>query len=170
MAVNTYSYTSRYSLADYQATLTVPAIGSSEAESITIGGAGKNGIGSCVGEISVTRNSNLWTTEADPTGSWVHNKNLDKTGIVRINIRQVSDTVIRLIQICSAFESADIESTTGITININPVLNNEAATQFITCNDCFIVKIPDQTFGQTAAEQSWEFTCGQILYSPTLKG
>ena len=62
MAVNTYSHTSRYSLADYQATLTVPAIGNSEAETITIGGPGKNGTGSCVGEISVTRNSNLWTT------------------------------------------------------------------------------------------------------------
>lgn len=164
------SYTSRYSLADYQVTVKIPAIGTGQAETITIGGPGENGQGSCVGEISVTRNSNLWTTEADATGSWVHNKNLDRTGIVRINIRQVSDIVIRLIQVCMAFESADIDSTNGITITVNPVLNNEGTTQFITCNDCFITKIPDQAFGPTAAEQSWEFTCGQVLFGPTLKG
>lgn len=161
-------YTSRYALVDYRVTVNIPAIGNLAAEQITIGGPGENGEGSCIGEIKVTRNTNLWSTEGDPTGSWVHNKNLDKTGTVEINIRQVSGYVYKLMMVCAAYESINT-SAGGLTITINPVASGDTPTSdFITCNDCFIQKIPDQDYTDTAKEQQWIFTCGQVKYSPTL--
>lgn len=158
------TYTSKYSLTDYTVTINVPAIGNIPQQTISIGGMGDNGEGSCVGEISVTRNTNLFETEGDPTGSWVHNKNLDKTGTVTINLRQVSDYVIKLITICSAYETVQTRSS-GLTITITPHFADDVNTQFVECNDCYIQKVPDQIFAATAAEQSWVFTCGQILYT-----
>ena len=162
---NNYGYTSRYSLADYRVTVHIPAINGLAEEEITIGGPGENREGSCVGEIKVTRRAELWTTEGDPTGSWVHNKNLDKTGTVEINLRQVSDYVIKLMMVCAAYESTD--SGDGLTITVNPVIS-EGTDNFITCNDCYIQKIPDQDYTDTAKEQQWIFTCGQVLFTPTL--
>lgn len=163
-----YGYTSRYSLADYMVTITIPAVGQLVSEQITIGGPGEDGKGSCIGEIKVTRNTDMWSTEADATGSWVHNKTLDKTGTVELNIRQVSNYVIKLMQVCSAYES--IASTAaGLTISVGPANSDTGAVvNFITCEDCFITKIPDQDYADTAAEQTWVFTCGQVKFSPTL--
>lgn len=160
----TYNYTSRYSLADYQVTLKIPAIGTLNEEEISIGGPGDNNEGSCVGEIKVTRNENLWTTEGDPTGSWVHNKNLNRTGTVEINIRQVSGVIYKLMAVCQAYESVSSNGSEGITITVNPVFGGTAITDFITCKDCFIQKIPDQDYTDTAKEQQWIFTCGQISF------
>lgn len=161
----TYNYTSRYSLADYQVTLTIPTIGNLTGEEISIGGPGEDNKGSCVGEIKVTRNENIWTTEGDPTGSWVHNKNLNKTGTVEINIRQVSAVIYKLMEVCQAYETVSSRGSEGITITVNPAGNfGIPVIDFITCKDCFIQKIPDQDYTDTAKEQQWIFTCGQISF------
>lgn len=164
---NRYGYTSRYSLADYIMTVRVPAIGNLAAEEISIGGPGENGEGSCVGEIKVTRRTDMWTTEGDPTGSWVHNKNLDKTGTIELNIKQVSANVQKLMMICSAYESLNTKAA-GLTITINPANDDGATTDYITGVDVFIQKIPDQDYSDTAKDQQWIFTCGQVKYAPVI--
>lgn len=162
--MSTYGYTSRYSLADYTVTIDFPGYGDLKGEKISIGGPGENGYGSCVGEIKVTRNKELWTTEGDPTGSWVHNKDLNRTGTVEINLRQVSDQIYKLMQICQAYEGAT-RNVKGLEITVNPVGDfGFPIIDFITCEDCMITKIPDQDYRETAQEQTWIFTCGRVSF------
>ena len=163
--------TNRYSLADYIVTIKVPedtrideAI---RGKSFTIGGPGvaPEGKGSFLGQISVERNVNAWDTEGDRTGSWVHNKNNDKTGHCQIDIRQVSDDVIRLSQMSSVYEKIQ-EHVPGVTITItNSYENNSAGSNIAaTCNDCYIEKQPQLILGETAQAQQWIFTCGQVFF------
>ena len=99
----------KYSLADYQLTIGIPQsvaqrLGLRDEEgnlltSFVIGGPGENNEGSFIGQIVATRSNNLWETEGDATGSWVHNKNLNRTGTIELQIRQISDKVIELSQL-----------------------------------------------------------------------
>ena len=163
--------TNRYSLTDYILTITVPDNSNiNEAirgKQFSIGGAGieTGGKGSFLGEISLSRNKDAWETEGDYTGSWVHNKNNDKTGTCQVQIRQVSDMVITLAQICAIFESIQ-EHVPGLTLTLQSAFDNSiAGTNIIaTCNDCYIQKLADIKFGETADLQTWIFTCGQIFY------
>lgn len=159
--------TNTYSLADYTVTFEIPAIGSLPAETLSIGGPGDNGEGSFLGGISVSRANNLFDTESDPTGSWVHNKSLAKNGTVTLNLRQVSNNVIKLMLVCNAFESVQGRSE-GIHITISPANPDGTKSTLVDCISCFIQKIPDQIFAAAAAEQPWVFTCGQIKFTPTL--
>lgn len=168
MAKN-YGYTTVYSLADYKVAIQIPAIpgvpGLETAMEFTIGGAGNDYEGSCVGEIRVSRNNDTWTTEADPTGSWVHNKNLDRTGRVQISIRQVSDYIIKFICICQAYEKVSSgHGNSGIGITVLPD-NGSGASGFAQAIDCFPVKIPDQVFGSTAQDQEIVFTSGRVTFT-----
>lgn len=154
--------TNRYSLADYTVTITVPSdVAGIGGKTITIGGPGENGEGSFVGEIKITRVTDLWKATGDPTGSWVHSKNLDRTGQVSININQVSDNVIKLIQLCTIFET--VQATKGLTITVSPALD-DINTIYAECIDCYIKKIPDQVFGGDAVPQTWEFVVGQVTF------
>lgn len=165
----------RYSLTDHIVTIKIPNTngilkGVPEDLAFSIGGPGETGQGSFVGSIKVTRNKEAFTTDGDVTGSWVHNRNLDKTGTVSIEIKQVSNTIIKLIKICNAYESIRNSEDMyfggfeGLTITVSDSTGN----QFINCTDCMITKIPDQNFGETAELQTWEFTCGYISYDPVL--
>lgn len=160
------NYVSRYSLADHIVTIVGVAPGIGGQIKIQIGGPGENGEGSCVGEIKVTRNADLWSTEADPTGSWVHNRNMDKSGRIDINIRQVSDNVIRLIKLCSCYENITADAP-GLTITVSNAMNSTSNPQVtsVDAEDCFPVKVSDQVYGNVAAEQPWSFTCGRILFN-----
>lgn len=160
-------YTSVYALSDYILTITLPKVGDLEAETFTVGGPGDNGEGSCVGTIVVSRNQNLFETEGDPTGSWVHNKNLNKTGTISIDIRQVSNYIIHFIQICNAYETVQT-NTPGMSVTLTPAFNNDSNTPLLTAISCFFQKVPDQAFAATAGNQSWVITCGKISFTPTL--
>jgi hypothetical protein len=159
----------RYSLADHTVKIAFPnqllAVSGTTASGnrvITLGGPGEDGIsGSFVGQITVARAAETWSTEADATGSWVHNKTLDRHGTVTINIRQVSDAVIQLQMLSQAYESHDL-SVGGMSIQVYSG-NNLIAN----CDDCYIVKIPDQDYDERAKEQSWSFTAGRITYPVT---
>lgn len=163
--------TNRYSLADYILTLTIPNNSkiddSIRGQQFSIGGPGieNGGKGSFLGQIQLTRNTNAWSTEGDATGSWVHNKNNDKTGTCVVDIRQVSDMVIKLSQICAIFEKIqdDVE---GLQLQLTSAYNNSiSGTNIIaTCVDCYIQKQADLAFSDSAQVQSWTFTCGQIFY------
>lgn len=161
-----------YSLADYQ--LTIGLSDSIAAKlglrdqfgnlltNFSIGGPGENGEGSFVGQISVQRSRELFSTTGDPTGSWVHDKNLDRTGTISIDITQISDDVITLVQLCQIFESVQ-SSMPGLELTINSVASS-AGNTMVTGRDCYIQKLPDLTLGETAGRLTWSFTCGQIVY------
>lgn len=162
MAIN------RYSLADYTVKIVFPenltsggvAIGQKIA---TIGGPGEVGDeGSFVGEIKIERKTEAWTIEADNTGSWVHNQNLDRTGTVTLNIRQISDDVIMLSMLAAAYEAKANRLVQGLTIT---VLIGD--TEVAVADDCYISKIPTFTFGAKAEEQTWSFNAGRITFKQT---
>lgn len=165
----------RYSLADYSVTFSFPSSGitifgiSLGQKSFTIGGPGETGQGSFVGEIKVTRNKEMFTTEGDVTGSYVHSRNLDKTGTVEIQLRQVSSQILDLLKACKRYESAtNVKSVEGMTITINAPLGefdvNQSNLVIAKCTDCFPTKVPDQVFSETAQMQTWTFTCGKVSY------
>lgn len=141
----------RYSLADYTMTVDIPGYGA-----LTFGGPGENQLGSFIGQIAVSRNSEMWTTEGDVTGSWVHNKSLNKTGTISMQIRQISDDIIRLFDIARTYEGSD-SSEIGATITIS-----RGTQTVLTGKDCYLTKMADQTFGDAAEMQTWVWTCGQI--------
>lgn len=149
----------RYSLADYTMAVKVPtAVIGGEIESLKFGGTGNNQSGSFIGQITVTRNVDTWSTEGDATGSWVHNKSLNKTGTVSLQIRQISDDIIKLITLARLYENSDPEEGCLITIYRGDKIIE-------TCTDCYLTKVPDQVMGDTAEMQTWQWTCGKIEYN-----
>lgn len=162
---NYQKYTSVYALTDYILGVQIPAVGDLPAETFTVGGPGDTGNGSCTGQIVVSRNQNLFETDGDVTGSWVHNKSLNRTGTINIDIRQVSNYIVKFILTCAVFEKVQTR-TGGMTITLTPAFNNESNTPIITAIDCFFQKVPDQNYGPSAQMQSWIITCGRIDFNP----
>lgn len=162
----------RYSLADYQLTIGIPQnvaqrLGLRDAQgnllsSFTIGGPGENGEGSFLGQISAQRTANLWETEGDATGSWVHNKNLNRTGTIELQIRQISDQVIELSQLCDIYEAVQ-EGVEGLTLTISSSATDDGSP-VVTGVDCYIQKQADLTLADTAQMLTWSFTCGQVMF------
>ena len=167
--------TSRYALADYQITVTVPSSENNAAvnailqragivsgTTITIGGPGEGEgkWGSYLGSISVKRNKDLWSTDGDATGSWVHNKNLDRTGSIDVEITQVSKQITQLVYLCSAFESVS-DAVEGLHLEIK---NTASGLNIVDAIDCYIAKIPDHPFQDAAQKLTFSFTCGRITY------
>lgn len=161
----------RYSLADYQLTLGIPQdvarkLGLSAPNggqySFSIGGPGENGEGSFVGQISVSRTNSLWETEGDATGSWVHNKNLNRTGTIELQIKQISDQVVELAQLCDIYESIQ-EGVEGITLTVSSS-GEDTGSPIATGIDCYIQKQADLTLAPTAGTLTWTFTCGQVMF------
>lgn len=160
-----------YSLADHQLTIglsqsVAAQLGLRDSSgnlltNFTIGGPGENNEGSFVGQITASRNKELFTTTGDATGSWVHDKNLDRTGHIRVDITQISDDVITLVQLCQIFESVQSRMP-GLELTINSVASG--TTPMVTGRDCYISKLPDLPLGETASRLSWDFTCGQVIY------
>ena len=161
-----------YSLADYQLTIGIPEniarnlnLRDSQGNlltAMTIGGPGENGEGSFVGSLSVQRTENLWNTEGDATGSWYHNKNLNKTGTMTLSLNYISEQTIELYQLFSIFESIQ-ENSEGLTLTINTNASEET-TALATGNDCYISKPANLDLQDTSQPLSWEFTCGQIFF------
>lgn len=155
----------RYSLADHTVKITLPDdlyMGGTNlgGKVLTIGGPGQNGQdGSFVGSIGVGRTNDMWSTTGDPTGSWVHNKNLDRTGSVTLSIRQVSDDVIRLMMVSNVFEQDSDRNGKGCKIEVF-----SGADVVARAEDCYITKIPDQNFGETAENQEWAWTAGRVTF------
>lgn len=161
--------TNRYSLADYELAVEIPSsvattLGVTD-NVIIIGGPGSSpntndNLGSFVGTITVSRSNDLWSTEGDATGSWVHNKNLNRTGTCSVSLRQVSDKIITFAQLCTAYETIQ-DASAGLTLTVRAT---NGSGDIAVCNDCYITKMPDQNFGETAEMQTWTFTCGQVIY------
>ena len=164
--------TNRYALSDYQITVSLPdeinarmiarSAGLGNMTSITIGGPGEGEgkYGSFVGSITAKRTKDLWTTEGDATGSWVHSKNLDRTGTIDVDITQVSDQIIQLAYLCDAYESVQ-DAVEGLHLEIKNIASGEKIVDAI---DCYITKLPDLPLKDTADKLTWTFTCGRIMF------
>lgn len=144
----------RYSLTKYYLSIAIPSSLASEfgTDSITIGGTG-----SYLSQISISLNKNLWETQGDSTGSWIHNQNLDRTGTASVQLNQLSKNIAKFKTLCNIYYDAT-KDYDGLTLTITDADSNKIAT----CDDCYISKIPNQEFGDTATTQTWEFTCGRI--------
>ena len=162
----------QYALADYQlkiglSTEVAQRLGLKDnfgnpLKNFTIGGPGENNEGSFVGQIVVSRSTNLFETKGDATGSWVHDKNLDRTGTITLEITQISDDVITLVQLCQILESVQ-SNLPGLELTVNSVASN-VSTTMVTGRDAYIQKLPDITLAEAAGRLSWVFTCGQVIY------
>lgn len=144
----------KYSLSDY-----ILSIEPNDYEiksifgTISIGGEGSH-----LDSITLSITNDMWSTDGYATGGWIHNKNLDRHGTATLSINQLSPAVEKFIQLCKMFYSKDYE---GFTLSISDRNGNKIAS----CIDSYLVKIPDQVFGSSAANQNWSFTCGQINYN-----
>ena len=115
------------------------------------------GEGSATDSIKVSLDAELFSTENFATGAWVHNKNLARTGSIDVSISQLSDRVAKFKQMCSIFYNGEYD---GFTLSLVDNLGNKVCTAI----DCYLTKIPDQEFGEKAANQTWSFTCGEITF------
>lgn len=144
----------KYSLANYILTIKSNNVNAQAifGNDISIGGEG-----SYVGSITFSRQTEMWSTSGFATGGWIHNKNLDRHGTVDVELSQLAPQVGRFIQLCNVYYASDYE---GFTLT----LTDSEQNQIVECIDCYITKIPNQVFGESAASQTWSFTCGQINY------
>ena len=141
-----------YSLANHILTLAIPSqlAASFGAEYVSIGGEG-----SYLNTINVSLNNDLFSTTGDYTGSWHHNKNLNATGEISVALNQMSPQIARFKRLCNLFRSGEYS---GLTLTLKTL----QGTLIATGEDCYIKKIPEQAFGNEAADQTWTFTCGKV--------
>lgn len=150
----------RYSLASHS----VQFATEDEQISKLFGNLQIGGEGNAIGSINVSIDTTLWNTKAYATGAWVHEKNLNRSGKVSLAISQLAPAVAKLITLCNMFykdvsDGIDDNSIDGITINVM-----EGSKQIAICEDCYPTKIPSQDFGESSADQTWEFTSGRITF------
>lgn len=160
--------TYRYSLSDYIVAVQIPdslrdvfagntsTAFDENANMITLGGDGSH-----TGSITISRETDQWSTDGDPTGSWVHNQNKDKHGSVSVEINQVDDRVRLLMRLYETYYSAD-SNTDGLTLTVYKAINSTNSKTIAVCTDCYLQNSPDLAYGESAANQEWQFTCGRI--------
>jgi len=142
-----------YSLADY--ILTISNITQEFGlTNIQIGGQG-----SMTDSITANRNEDMYETEGDKTGGYVHNKSYNKTGLINITLNQLSANVGKFKTLCNVYHRAAVQQ--GFTVTLTDTEGNI----IVTANDCMPKGIPEQAFGQTAATQTWVLTCGIIEFN-----
>ena len=144
----------RYCLANYILTADIPEDIGFGTQSVSIGGEG-----SYLDSISIDLNEDMFSTQGDNTGSWVHIKNLNRTGKVTISIKQVSDKIAIFKSLVNVYMNVDSEAS-GMTLTLRNTLNNTVAI----CEDCVITKIPEQSFSSEPGTQSWTFNAGKITF------
>lgn len=144
----------RYCLTNYILTADIPEDIGFGSQTVSIGGEG-----SYLDSITISMNVNMFETQGDNTGSWVHVKNLNRTGTVQISIKQVSDKVATFKALMNVYSKVDIESS-GMTLTLRDMSNNTIAI----CEDCVIQKTPDQVFANEPATQTWTFNVGRITF------
>lgn len=158
--------TNVYALSDYIVTISNIPTSIISSTTHSIGGPGQNGYeGSFLDEITIQRSNTTFNTTGDSTGSWVHDKSLNRVGTVTISINQISSDVITLATIFSAFENNHTSVyRKGLTIKVTPAYDTTLIVA--QCYDCFITQVPNQVLGSQAQNQSWELTCGRVEFYP----
>lgn len=142
----------KYSLADYILTIRPDDSRLRRFYTATVGGEGN-----ALDSIEINYANNMWETTSYATGSWVHNKNLARNGVVQISLSQLTDNVTKFMYLANAFFSQDYQ---GLTLSLVDSTGQEIAL----CEDCYFTKIPTQAYGPSAANQTWQLTCGKITF------
>ena len=140
----------RYSLANYILSIKPNDPALSAFGEVTVGGEWNYH-----DNITISIDATMFSTTGYATGAWVHNKNLSKVGTASVSLSQLSDQVAKFIQFAKLFYSGDYD---GFTIS----LTANDGTPVAYCHDCYFTKIPDQSFGENAAMQTWTLTCGEV--------
>ena len=158
----------KFSLSNYSIRIVFPKINGDAAGSIEYPDSGNirnfpmveiGGEGDYIGSASVARSTNIWTKETDATGAYVFNQNLDRSGEVSVDIKQVSDKVLNLYYYStSIYENTNLQGGAYISIQRN-------GETIVECEDCFIEKVPNLPFQAAAQNLSWRFLSGRITYS-----
>lgn len=146
----------KYSLAKYSLTITTNDSRLQEifGESLTIGGQG-----STTDSISVSQSSGPMQINAYATGGYVFSQSYDRSGTASININQVSDAVNKLKKLLKATYTIEYDPFTIV------VSDNEG-NQVVSCKDCYLGNsLPTQSFSESAADQTWNFICGQVTFN-----
>lgn len=147
----------RYSLATYILSIKLPQefasqVGLAEDSVISVGGEG-----SYLDSFGFSYDNDLFTTRGDTTGSWVHDKNLSRTGTCTISIHQLSDKVALFKQLMNLYYQS-----TNDYDGLHLILEDSLGRKIVDCEDCYFSKMPDQNFGRESENQSWSLTCGRI--------
>lgn len=151
----------RYCLASYILTAEIPNDIGFGIQSVSIGG-NIGGEGSYLNSVTIHMEKEMFTTQADDTGSWVHVKSLNRSGTIEVSIKQVSDKIAIFKALVNAYANLNFEAD-GMTLTLRDALGNTICV----ANDCLLQKIPDQAFASEPDNQSWTFTCGQIIFTDT---
>lgn len=120
--------------------------------SISIGGEG-----SMLGSITISLANNLWTTASYPTGGWVHSKNLSRVGTIELTINMLSDSTSRFKKMVGVYYTGDYGS---FTLSISDNEGNE----LVSAIDCLPQNYASLSLTESPQDQTWTFTCGQIIY------
>lgn len=148
-----------YSLSDYIVSITPD--NQKKEDSVLVEAFGTisiGGEGSYVGSIRASQTNDLFTTKGYPSGDWVHNKSMNRTGTVELTLNQLADKIGILINLVNSYFQADYS---GCTI----VVDSKEGKNVFTAKDCLPVKPADQEYGAEAADQTWTFTCGKVSFS-----
>lgn len=114
------------------------------------------GEGSTVNSISASRSTNMFSVSGYATGGYVISKSLDRTGSISVSLSQLATNVGRFIKLMKAYQGGDYE---GFTLTLSDLTGKKVVTGI----DCFL-NIPEQSFGQSASDQTWSFVCGQVNF------
>ena len=143
----------KYSLANY-----ICSIQPSDQTLLNVYGTiSIGGEGSTTASMSASRDDSLFQTTSYSTGGYVHNKNLSKMGKISLSLNQLADNVSKLKRLVNSYTTNDYS---GLTITLTTSDGEIVCTGI----DCVPEKIPEQAFANSAADQTWTFTCGEINF------
>lgn len=154
----------RYSLADYILSITLPNNLAQDLNfdkpTFTIGGEG-----SYLDKIEFELLNDLFSTEGDSTGSWVHNKNLSRVGTCTITVQMLSEKTTVFKKVCNIFYQASSAAVNrdydGCTLSLSDNYGNE----IVTAIDCYFTKVPSLSLQVESQKQDWVLTCGSITFA-----
>lgn len=144
----------RYCLADYILTIYIPSDINFGENLIKIGGEGDY-----LSSITVSITEDNYSIVTDNSGNWLYNRNLARNGKLSISLQQVSDKVAQLKTLFYLMYNNQ-----SLSEGLNITLTDNLGNLIVTCEDCVITKIPDQTFGQESATQDWSLLSGRITF------
>jgi len=147
----------RYSLADYVLTISIPqklrtALG---ITTISVGGEG-----SYLDNFSFSMRKDTWETQGDDTGGWIHTKSYNRIGDASLTLNMLSEQVVQLTRLFNIYFSSE-QLDEGVTITLSDASSNTV----VTCNDCYVKRIPDLSIQASPGTRTWQFTCGQIIFN-----
>lgn len=141
-----------YSLANYKMTITSTDANIKKifGEALTVGGNGSH-----VGSFTVSDLQEQHSIEGYATGGYIISKSYDRHGTIAVELMQLSDEISKFKNLVKLYYSGDYDS---LTI----VLTNNENEKVVECVDCLPVGFPDQTFGDSATNQTWTFVVGKV--------